>query len=102
MCHHILLYHYCLATKPCKRFTRFVSSPDNRFASVDTTNDPNVLKTSVLACQKLVDIHDHYKVWGSKKDKDSHVDLVVAIIDPYYIDMKAECDKNKLVWHRSW
>ncbi|KAE8817712.1 hypothetical protein D1007_04574 [Hordeum vulgare] len=61
---------------------KFVNSPNYRFATVDTTNDPKVLKTSGLACQKLVDIHDRCKVWGSKKDNDSHVDLVEAIIDP--------------------
>ncbi|KAE8787877.1 hypothetical protein D1007_38201 [Hordeum vulgare] len=101
VCHHILLYQYFRDTKPCDHFTRFVNRPNYRFATADTTNDPKVLKTSGLACQKLVDIHDHYKDRGSKKDKDSHVDLVVAIIDPYYRHMKAECDKNKLVWHRA-
>ncbi|KAE8768994.1 putative ubiquitin-conjugating enzyme E2 26 [Hordeum vulgare] len=72
------------------------------FATMATTNDPKVLKTSGLACQKLIDIHDHYKVWGNKKDKDSHADLTVDIIDPYYSDMKAECEKNKLVQHKAW
>ena len=24
MCHHVLVYHYCLATRPCERFTRFI------------------------------------------------------------------------------
>ncbi|KAE8769000.1 hypothetical protein D1007_59459 [Hordeum vulgare] len=56
--------------------------PNYRFTTVDTTNDRKVLKTSGLACQKLVDIPDHYKIWGIKKDMDSHVDLVEAIIDP--------------------
>ena len=100
--HHVLLYHYCLATVPCERFTRFVNSPNYRFATVDTTNDPKVLKTSGLACQKLVDIRGHYRVWGRKNDMDSHVNLAEAIIDPYYADMKAECNKNKPVWHRGW
>ncbi|KAE8771311.1 ubiquitin-conjugating enzyme e2 26 [Hordeum vulgare] len=81
---------------------RSVNSPDYRFATVDTTNEPKVLKTSGLDCQKLVDIHDHYKVWGSKEDKESHVDLAVSIINPYYTDIKTECEKNKLVWHRAW
>ncbi|KAE8811442.1 hypothetical protein D1007_11827 [Hordeum vulgare] len=54
---------------------RFVNNPDYKFATVDNTNDQKVLKTSGLACQKLVDIHGHYKIWGSKKDLDSHVDL---------------------------
>ncbi|KAE8796491.1 hypothetical protein D1007_28476 [Hordeum vulgare] len=68
----VLLYHYCLATVPCESFTRFVNNPDYRFATVDTTNDPKVLKTSGLACQKLVDI-GHYKIWGRKKDMGSHL-----------------------------
>ncbi|KAE8786247.1 putative methyltransferase PMT27 [Hordeum vulgare] len=48
---------------------------------------------------KLVYIRDHYKIWGSKKDMDSDVDLAEAILDPYYRGMKAECEKNKVVWH---
>ncbi|KAE8809904.1 hypothetical protein D1007_13502 [Hordeum vulgare] len=102
MCHHILLYHYYVTTKPCEHFTRFVNNPDYMFATVDATNDRKVLKTLGLACQKLVDIHDHYNVWDIKKDKDSHVDLAEAIIDPYYKEMKDKCDRNKLVWHRAW
>ncbi|KAE8793137.1 hypothetical protein D1007_32238 [Hordeum vulgare] len=71
----------------------FVNSPDYRFATVDTTNIPD--------CQKLVGIRGHYKIWGSKKEMYSHVDLVEAIIDPYYEGMKAECDKNMPAWHRA-
>ncbi|KAE8808780.1 hypothetical protein D1007_14876 [Hordeum vulgare] len=67
-----------------------------------TPTNPKVPTTLGLASQKLVDIHDHYKVCGSKKDKDFHVDLAMAIIDPYYRDMNGECDKNKLVWHKAW
>ncbi|KAE8786553.1 hypothetical protein D1007_39613 [Hordeum vulgare] len=67
--------------------------------TVDTTSGPKVLKTSGSACQKLVDIYDHYKIQGSKKDMDSHVDLAEAIIDPYYRGMKVECGKNKPAWH---
>jgi hypothetical protein len=26
----------------------------------------------------------------------------MAIIDPYYRDMKDECDKNKAAWHKTW
>ena len=26
----------------------------------------------------------------------------MAIIDPYYIDMKVECNKDKSVWHKAW
>ncbi|KAE8814731.1 hypothetical protein D1007_07967 [Hordeum vulgare] len=80
----------------------FANSPDYRFLTVYTINDPKVLKTSSLTCQKLVDIHDHYKCWGSKKDKESHVDLIVAIVNPYYRDTKAEGEKDKPVWHRAW
>ncbi|KAE8821143.1 hypothetical protein D1007_00767 [Hordeum vulgare] len=68
--------------------TRFVNSPNYRFDTMDTTNNQKVLKTLGVACQKLIDIHDHYKIWGSKKDMDSHVDLAKAINGPYYRDMK--------------
>ncbi|KAE8766651.1 Serine/threonine-protein kinase [Hordeum vulgare] len=77
-------------TMPCKCFTGLINSTDYRFATVDTTNDLEVLKTLGLVRQKLVHIHNHYKVWGSKKDKHSHVDLAMPIIDPYYTDMKAK------------
>ncbi|KAE8767130.1 hypothetical protein D1007_61556 [Hordeum vulgare] len=69
---------------------------------VNTTNTLKVLKTAVLSCQKLVDIRGHYKIWGSKKYIDSHVDLAEDIIQPYYGGMKAECDKNKPAWHMAW
>ncbi|KAE8790013.1 hypothetical protein D1007_35692 [Hordeum vulgare] len=99
MHHQVLLYHYCMDNVPYKHLTKFVKSPDYRFATVDTTNDPKVLKTSGLACQKLVDIHGRYKIWDKKKDMDSHVDLAEAIIKPYYRGMKVQCDKNKPAWH---
>src|SRR3990170_89461 len=56
MRHHVLVYHYSLATRPCEHFARFINSPDYRFATVDTFNDLKVLETTTLACQKLVDI----------------------------------------------
>ncbi|KAE8775999.1 hypothetical protein D1007_51437 [Hordeum vulgare] len=95
MHHHVLLYHYCVATVPCEHFTRFFNRPDYRFATVDTTNDPKVLKTWGLSCKKLVDISGHYKLWGSRKDMDSNVDLAEAIIGPYYGGMNAQCDRKK-------
>ncbi|KAI4993521.1 hypothetical protein ZWY2020_007834 [Hordeum vulgare] len=98
MHHHVLLYHYCVATVPCECFIRFVNSPDYRFVMVDNSNDRKVLKTLGLDCQKLVDICVHYKIWGSKKD----MDLTKAIVDPYYEVIKAQCKKNKLVWHMAW
>ncbi|KAE8813562.1 hypothetical protein D1007_09264 [Hordeum vulgare] len=61
----------------------FVNMPHYRFAMVDTTNDLKVLKTLGLTRKKLVNIQGRYKVWGSKKDKDSLVDLTIAIVDPY-------------------
>ncbi|KAE8806312.1 hypothetical protein D1007_17465 [Hordeum vulgare] len=100
--HHVLLDHYCLATLPCEYFTKFVNNPDYRFATVDTTNDRKVLKTSSLAREQLVDIRGHYKIWVSKKDMDSHVDLDEASIDLYYGGLKTEYDKNKHVWHMAW
>ena len=32
--HHVLIYHYCMATEPCDRFNRFVNSTDYKFAMV--------------------------------------------------------------------
>ncbi|KAE8789814.1 hypothetical protein D1007_35919 [Hordeum vulgare] len=45
MHYHIVIYHYCMARRPCKRFARFVNNPDYRFTKLDTTNDLHVLKT---------------------------------------------------------
>ncbi|KAE8775512.1 hypothetical protein D1007_51952 [Hordeum vulgare] len=61
MSHHVLVYLYCVATRPCERF--------------DSEN---------------------------KKQKDSLVNLPAAILDPYYRDMKVECDKDKFVSHKAW
>ena len=83
--HYVLIYHYCLATRPSDRFARFVNNPDYIFGTVDTTNDEKVLKTTGLACRNLVDIQCLYKILGGEeKHKDSLVDLAMAIIDPYY------------------
>ena len=48
--HDILVYHYHLVTRPCERFSGFISSSDYNFATVDTTNDLKSLKVSVLKC----------------------------------------------------
>ena len=89
MRHDVLVYHYHLATRPCERFSRFINSSDYNFSMVDTTNDQKALKVSGLKCRNLVNIQDHYKVWGSDKNKlNSLVDLASAIIDPYYAKMK--------------
>ncbi|KAE8800363.1 hypothetical protein D1007_24137 [Hordeum vulgare] len=56
MRHRALIYHYCLSTRPCERFTRFLNSPDYKYATVDTTNDLKVLKSSGISSQKLVSI----------------------------------------------
>ena len=67
---------------------------------VDTTDDLKALKVSGLKCLNLVNIQDHYKVWGSAKNKlNSLVDLASAIIDPYYMKMKDESKKDKDTWH---
>jgi hypothetical protein len=100
--HHVLVYHYCLATRPCEHFDRFVNNPHYMFAMVDTTNDVRVLKNSGIACQNLVDIQGQYGVWGTKKDKDSLVELTEAIIDPWYRDMEDDCNKDKHSWHSVW
>ena len=72
------------------------------FAMVDTENDLKVLGTSGLACEKLVDIQAQYRVWGSKKEKDSLVDLPSVIIEPYYMNIKGECTKNNAACHSAW
>ena len=81
--HHVLVYHYCLATRPCDCFARLVNNPHYMFATVDITNDVKALDNSGIACQNLVDIQGQYKIWGSKEhEKDSLVHLAEAIIDP--------------------
>ena len=103
MGHHVLVYHYCLATRPCECFARFVNNPHYMFAMVDITNNVKVLKNSGIACQNLVDIQGQYKIWGNKEhEKDSLVHLTEAIIDPYYRDMKDSCNKDKHAWHSAW
>ncbi|KAE8778498.1 hypothetical protein D1007_48595 [Hordeum vulgare] len=72
VCHHTLVYHYCVSTMPCGHFATFVNRPNYRFW------------------------HDE-----EKKEKDSLVDLAEAIIDPYYTDMKAECNRDKPSWHKA-
>ena len=100
MRHDILVYHYHLATRPYENFARFINILDYSFAMVDTDNDLKALKVSGLACRNLVDIHDHYMVWGStKNNQDSLVDLASAIIDPNYAKMKEESNKDKNAWH---
>ena len=70
---------------------------------VDTTSDLKALKVSGLKCPNLVNIQDHYKVWGSDNNKlNSLVDLASAIIDPYYMKMKDERKKDKDTWHSVW
>ena len=86
MRHHVLIYHYCKATEPCDRFNRFVNSTDYNIAMVETKDDVNVLSVTGLACKNLVEIRDHYTVWGSTKD--SLVEFTSAIISPYYEKMK--------------
>ncbi|XBI01338.1 hypothetical protein VPH35_130137 [Triticum aestivum] len=101
--HDVLVYHYHLDTRPCERFSRFINTSDYKFDAVDTTNDLKALKVSGLKCLNLVNIQDHYKVWGSAKNKlNSLVDLASAIIDPYYMKMKDESKKDKDTWHSVW
>ncbi|KAE8810596.1 hypothetical protein D1007_12816 [Hordeum vulgare] len=68
MGHYVLVYHYCLATRPCEHFTGFVNSPDYIY--------------KILS--------------GDEKRKDSLVHLIMAIIDPYYKGMKDVCKKKKV------
>ncbi|KAE8808062.1 hypothetical protein D1007_15622 [Hordeum vulgare] len=96
MRNRVLMYHYYLATRPCKHFVEFVNSPRYMFAMVDITNDIKVLKNSSITCQNLVDIEGQYKIWGRKKhERDSLVHLTDAIIAPYYRDMKDSSNKDK-------
>ena len=100
--HHVLIYHYCMATKPCDRFARFVNSTDYKFATMEITDDVKALRVTGLACKNLVEIREHYRVWGSTK-KDSLVELAPAIIDPYYENMKQDANRTRLVsWHKAW
>ena len=96
MRHDVLVYHYHLGTRPCKHFSRFINSSDYSFAAADTSNDLKALKVSGLKCPNLLNIQQHYKVWGSGNNKlNSLVDLALAIIDPYYMKMKDESKKDK-------
>ena len=56
---------------------------------METTDDVKALNVTRLACKNLVEIRDHYRVWGSMK-QDSLVELASAIIDPYYENMKQD------------
>ncbi|KAE8780868.1 hypothetical protein D1007_45937 [Hordeum vulgare] len=103
MRHDVLIYHYHLDTRSCERFARFINSADYSFAMVDTTNGLKVLGFLGLTCQNLVNICDHYKVWGSLNNKQNFlVDLPSDIIDPYYMKMKDESKKDKNAWHNAW
>ena len=103
MRHDILVYHYHLTTRPCERFSRLINSSDYSFATVDTTNDLKALKVSGLKWLNPVNIQRHCKVWGSDKNKlNSLVDLASAIIDPFYMKMKNESNKDKNAWHSVW
>ena len=73
--HHVLIYHYCMATEPCDRFNGFVNSTDYKFTMVETTDDVNALDVTGMACKILAEIHDHYRVWGST-EQDSLVERV--------------------------
>ena len=99
--HHVLIYHYCMAIEPCDRFNRFVNSTNYKFAMVDTKDDVKALSVTGLACKNLVEIRDHYRVWGSTK-QDSLVELALAIIDPYYEKMKQDAQRTSPVsWHKA-
>jgi hypothetical protein len=69
---------------------------------VETSNDVKALMVTGLACKNLVEIRDHYRVWGSTK-KDSLVELASAIIDPYYKKMKQDANRTSPVSrHGAW
>ncbi|KAE8812646.1 hypothetical protein D1007_10347 [Hordeum vulgare] len=56
VCNHVLVYHYRVATRPCKHFARFVNNPHYMFTTVDITSSVKVLKNTGIACPNLVDI----------------------------------------------
>ncbi|XBI18922.1 hypothetical protein VPH35_060577 [Triticum aestivum] len=88
--------------EPCDRFNRFVNSTDYKFATEDTKDDVKALSVTGLTCKNLVEIRDHYRVWGSTK-QDSLVELTSAIIDPYYKKMKQDAQRTTPVsWHKAW
>src|SRR5215216_6778740 len=91
-----------MATEPCDCFARFVNSTNYKFAMVETTDEIKALRVMGLACKNLVEIREHYRVWGGTK-KDSLVELASAIIDPYYKKMKQDANRTRPVsWHEAW
>ena len=52
--HHVLIYHYCMATEPCDRFNRFVNSTDYKFAMVETTDDVKVSRLRAWPARTLL------------------------------------------------
>ena len=90
-----------MATEPSDRFARFINSTDYKFAMVETTDDVKALRVTGLAYKNLVEICEHYRVWGSTK-KDSLVELASAIINPYYEKMKQDAQRTSPVpWHKA-
>ena len=47
--HHVLIYHYSMATEPCDRFNRFVNNTNCKFTTVETTDDVKALRVMGLA-----------------------------------------------------
>ena len=70
--HHVLVYHYCLATWPCERLARFVNNSHYMFATVDITNDVKALENSGIAYQNLVDVQGQYKIWAARSMRRTH------------------------------
>ena len=56
-----------MATVPCDHFNRFFNNTDYKCVMVDTKYDVKALGVTGLACKNLVEIRDHYRVWGSTK-----------------------------------
>ncbi|KAE8772109.1 hypothetical protein D1007_55953 [Hordeum vulgare] len=61
---YVIVYHYCMSTRTCERFAKFINSPDYLFGTMDTTNNEKVLKNIGLSCQNLVGIQCEYKILG--------------------------------------
>ncbi|KAE8807122.1 putative methyltransferase PMT27 [Hordeum vulgare] len=79
--------------------------------SVVYTNEPDSVESTIQTMEQLL-AEDKYQVVGFELEftsgraeqvqKSSLVELASAIIDPYYMKMKDERQKDKNTWHNSW
>ena len=79
--HHVLVYHYCLATRVCEHFARFVNNPHYMFATVDITNDVKALEYSGIACQNLIDIRANTRSGAARSMRRCHIPNLAMHLD---------------------